>query len=124
MRPRPTPLVGFEGEKVSPEGSIELPVTFGEGRQMVTKMVNFLVVDCILAYNAILERPTLHELKAVASTYHQILKFPTKNSVGAVYGEQKTSRECYFTALKETERKAKTVPCSDNSLGRPGKGES
>ncbi|MCQ7416408.1 retropepsin-like domain-containing protein, partial [Salmonella enterica] len=100
LKPSLTPLVGFGGERVTPEGSIELPVTFGDGQNAVTKMINFLVVDCMSAYNPILGRPTLHEMKAIASTYHQLLKFPTPNGVGVVKGEQKESRECYWTALK------------------------
>ncbi|RWW01580.1 hypothetical protein GW17_00035377 [Ensete ventricosum] len=35
-------------------------------------------------YNAIIGRPTLNRLKAVVSTYHQLLKFPTRAGVGKV----------------------------------------
>ncbi|MCQ7416409.1 retropepsin-like domain-containing protein, partial [Salmonella enterica] len=118
LKPSLTPLVGFGGEKVSPRGSVELPVTFGEGLHAITRMINFLVVDCVPAYNAILGRPTLHGLKAVASTYHQVLKFPTEKGIGAVYGEQKMSRECYFMALKNIDRRIQATPASGYGRGR------
>lgn len=102
LKCRPTPLVGFGGQVVSPEGSIELPITLGEGRNYTTMMVEFLVVNDGSTYNSILGRPTIHQLKAVPSTYHQVMKFPTSSGVGIVGGEQLVSRECYQTALKET----------------------
>lgn len=67
-------------------------MTFGENSKSVGKMVNFLVVDCSLAYNAFLGRPTLHELKAIPSAYRQVMKFPTPNGVGMIRGEQKASK--------------------------------
>lgn len=53
-----TSLVGFGAEKVELEGSIKLPVTFGEDPRTIVKMVNFLVVNCLSSYNVILGRPT------------------------------------------------------------------
>lgn len=78
------PLVWFGGEKAHPKGIIELSLTFGEESKVVTKMLSFLVVDFTSMYNAILERLTLHELKAILSTYHQLMKFPTPRGVGIV----------------------------------------
>ncbi|RRT32529.1 hypothetical protein B296_00047995 [Ensete ventricosum] len=42
-----------------------------------TLMVSFMVVKLPSAYNAIIGRPTLNQLKAVVSTYHRLLKFLT-----------------------------------------------
>ena len=53
-------LVGFGGIKVMLVGSITLPVTISTFPQQITKDVTFLVVDCSLAYNAIIGRPTLN----------------------------------------------------------------
>lgn len=64
-----------------PKDIIELLLTFGEEPRVVTKMANFLVVDCASTYNEILGRPTLHELKAIPSTYHQSMKFLTKKEL-------------------------------------------
>ncbi|KAK1563904.1 hypothetical protein Q3G72_034940 [Acer saccharum] len=71
---RTTMLTGFSGEQKSTLGEIILPVN-AEGVNLYT---NFLVLDCQSPYNAILGRPWIHELKAIPSTYHQMIKFPTK----------------------------------------------
>ena len=68
--------------------------------QQITKDVTFLVVDCSFAYNAILGRPTLNSWKAVTSTYHLMIKFPTEYGVGEVRGDQVVARECYIAMLE------------------------
>ena len=47
-------LVGFEGIKVYPLGTVTLPVTVGDYPQQIIRDVMFLVVDCSSAFNAIL----------------------------------------------------------------------
>ena len=64
------------------------------------KDMTFLVVDSSFAYNAILGHPTLNSLKAVTSTFHLMIKFPTKHGVGEVRGEQVAARECYIAMLE------------------------
>ena len=80
--PTNTPLVGFKGTRVYPLGSVTLSVMVGDYPQQITKDVTFLVVDCSSAYNAILGQPTLNSWKAVTSTYHLMIKFPTDYGVG------------------------------------------
>ncbi|XP_065636727.1 uncharacterized protein LOC136070561 [Quercus suber] len=104
LRPTSSPLVGFGGMKVQPVGSISLPVTVGAYPQQVTKEVNFLVVDCSSSYNAIIGRPTLNRWKAVTSTYHLLVKFPTEHGVGRVQGDQLAARECYLAMLAADEQ--------------------
>ncbi|RZS28979.1 hypothetical protein BHM03_00062638 [Ensete ventricosum] len=70
-------LTGFTGDFISPLGATMIPVTFGGEPRSKTLMVSFMVVKLPSAYNAIIERPTLNRLKAVVSTYHRLLKFPT-----------------------------------------------
>ncbi|XP_057770961.1 uncharacterized protein LOC130990749 [Salvia miltiorrhiza] len=65
-----TVLVGFSGEQKTTLGEIELPV-YAEGVNLCTR---FLVVDSPSAYNVILGRPWIHEMGAVPSTYHQVLR--------------------------------------------------
>ena len=67
--------------------------------QQITKDVNFLVVDCSSSYNAIIGRPTLNSWKAITSTYHLSVKFPTEYRVGQVQGDQLAARECYLAML-------------------------
>uniref|UniRef100_A0A2N9J520 Uncharacterized protein n=1 Tax=Fagus sylvatica TaxID=28930 RepID=A0A2N9J520_FAGSY len=63
------------------------------------KKVNFLVVDCPSAYNVIIGRPTLNRLRAVTSTYHLLVRFPTENGIGEMKGDQAMARECYLTTV-------------------------
>ena len=77
-----SPLIGFGGMKVQPVGTITLLVVVGSYLQQITKEVNFLVVDCSSSYNAIIGRPTLNSWKAVTSTYHLSVKFPTEYGIG------------------------------------------
>ena len=99
-----SPLVGFGGMKVQPVGTISLLVVVGAYPQQVTRNVNFLVVDCSSSYNAIIGRPTLNSWKAVTSTYHLSVKFPTEYEVGEVQGDQLAARECYLVMLAMDEQ--------------------
>ncbi|XP_022155139.1 uncharacterized protein LOC111022280 [Momordica charantia] len=124
LKKSPTPLVGFSAESVSPEGCIDLPVTIGQDSTQVTQMAEFVVIDGRLAYNAIFERPIIHSFQAVPSILHQVLKYSTPNGVGTVRGEQKTSRECYASALKRSSVCALEEQTSQDDLPREAKGSS
>ena len=100
MVPVNPPLVGLGGMRVFPIGAITLTVTVGDYSQQITKEVTFLVVDCSSAYNAILEQPTFNSWKAVTSTYHLMIKFPTDYGVGELRGNQVVARECYIAMLE------------------------
>jgi hypothetical protein len=99
LRPMDAPLVGFTGDKVCPVGIITLPITVGTYPKTISKTVDFLVVNCPLAYNEIIGRPMLNRLRAVTSTYHLLLKFPTEHGIGEVRGDQVAARECYLASL-------------------------
>ena len=47
LHPLNIPLIGFEGMKVLPIGTISPPVMVGSYPQQITKKVNFLIVDCL-----------------------------------------------------------------------------
>ncbi|XP_074305785.1 uncharacterized protein LOC141641006 [Silene latifolia] len=94
------PLVGFSGETAYSVGEITIP-TYIEG---VYKLVRYLVIEGPTTYNVILGRPWLHQMKAVPSTYHQCLKFPTSWGTVTVKGDREESRNCYAQALKATTR--------------------
>ncbi|GFZ01925.1 hypothetical protein Acr_15g0005340 [Actinidia rufa] len=61
---------------------------------------DFIVVDCPSPYNAILGRPTLGGIKAITSTYHLKMKFPTLTGIGEVKGDQKVARQCFILAMR------------------------
>ena len=83
-----------------PLGVVTLSVMVGDYLQQITKNVTFLVVDCSSAYNAILGQPTLNSWKAVTSTYHLMIKFPTDYGVGELCGSQMATRECYVAMME------------------------
>ncbi|XP_056852531.1 uncharacterized protein LOC130501721 [Raphanus sativus] len=91
-----TPLVGFSGEVKQTLGEVLLPV-YAEGINQATK---FLVVDCPSSYNVILGRPWIHDMGAIPSTLHQLVKFPTPWGIKVVKGDQENARSCYQTTVK------------------------
>jgi hypothetical protein len=101
IKPFGFPLVGFGGEVVYPIGIISLPVTVGTTPRLSTVMVDFLVIDRPSAYNAIVGQPALNKLRAVTSTYHLMMKFPTEKGVGVVRGDQLAARRCYNISMKK-----------------------
>ena len=69
----------------------------------MTHQLDFLVIDYPSLYNVIIGRPTLNRWKAATSTYCLKVKFPTKNGVGEVKGDQVLARECYQAVLATKE---------------------
>ncbi|XP_058217361.1 uncharacterized protein LOC131328431 [Rhododendron vialii] len=100
LKPMTSPLVGFAGTPVNPVGQIALPIIVGEEGAQITRMIDFIVVDCPSAYNAILGRTTLIKIRAIISTYHLIIKFPTPEGIMRIRGDQKAARDCYVTSLR------------------------
>ena len=54
-----------------------------------------------LAYSILLGRPYLNAIRAIPSTYHMVIKFPTANGVGMVRGDQHVAKECYSASMKQ-----------------------
>ena len=98
-RPFTSPLVSFTGNRIISRGIITLIVIARTYPAQVTKEIDFLIVDCPLTYNIILGRHALNRQRAVTSTYHLEVKFPTANGVGEIRGDQVLARECYQAAL-------------------------
>jgi hypothetical protein len=99
LRPIDIPLVGFIGDKVNPSRVVSLMIEAGTYPKQVTTSVEFLVVDCPSAYNVIIGLPTLNKLRVVSSTYHLLVRFPTKHGIGELKGDQVAVGECYFASL-------------------------
>ena len=73
LMPYNSPLMSFDGKLVTPKGMIRLPIQTSP--EIVE--VNFIVVDTYSPYTAIVGRPWLHTLGAVAYSLHQKVKFPS-----------------------------------------------
>ena len=80
----PNPIYGFTGDSVIPLGVISLPMTLGEYLRQSYMMIDFLVIDQPSAFNVVLGRPSLRELRAITSIYHILMKFPMPHGVGEV----------------------------------------
>ncbi|KAK1406979.1 hypothetical protein QVD17_38589 [Tagetes erecta] len=77
-------LVSFSGEVVYPLGKITLPVVVGESQRRITINMTFAVVRARSAYNVIIGRPGIKALRAVVSTTHGVMKFPTPRGIATV----------------------------------------
>ncbi|GKU90939.1 hypothetical protein SLEP1_g4880 [Rubroshorea leprosula] len=97
------PIYKFDNQPVPVEGVITLPIYVGSEPRFRMASVTFLVVKMESAFNAILGRATLCELKAVISQPHLCMKFPTPQGVGVLKGNQKMARACYQDTFKKVE---------------------
>ncbi|GKA22797.1 reverse transcriptase domain-containing protein [Tanacetum coccineum] len=89
-----TPLVGFSGEVSYPIETITLSMTMGEPERLWTIAMEFAIIKSYSPYNVILGRTSLRNLRAVASTIHSMIKFPTANEIATMTTKRETLREC------------------------------
>ena len=92
LMPYNSPLMSFDGKIVMPKGQIKLPMQTGP--KIVE--VNFIVVDTYSPYTAIVTRPWLHTLGAVASTLHQKVKFPSEGQALEIRGCQARQESAWW----------------------------
>jgi hypothetical protein len=103
LQPYDAPLVGFSGESVRPMGQITMTVHTGP----ISLDTEFLVIDVPSPYTAIMGRRWLHRLKAVPSSLHQKLCFPTDFGIMEIKGDQVASKQCIMAAIKQNPPGAK-----------------
>ncbi|GJZ29123.1 reverse transcriptase domain-containing protein [Tanacetum coccineum] len=89
-----TELVGFSGEQLLPIGKIELEVTFGNEGLCRRTMMKFTVVQASSPYNVILGRTWMRELRAISSTTHAMMKFPTPRGIATLVSRIAAIFEC------------------------------
>ncbi|GJS39514.1 reverse transcriptase domain-containing protein [Tanacetum coccineum] len=89
-----TELVGFSGEQLQPMGKIELEVVFGNEGLSRRAMMKFTVVEASSPYNIILGRTGMRELRAVSSTTHAMMKFPTPRGIATLVPRRDAIFEC------------------------------
>ncbi|KAM6567025.1 hypothetical protein CsatA_026153 [Cannabis sativa] len=102
LRPVTLSIYGFTGDVIALKGMIKLPITLRTTHVVANSMADFAVIDQYSAYNVVIGRPILKEMKIVTSIYHLTMKFPTLAGVGSV-------RECYHAAVKLAEKKSVNV---------------
>ena len=84
------------------KGHIDLYTTFGEeGGLSKTINIRYLLIDANTSYNILLGTSSINRLKAIVSTPHLAMKFPsTTSDIVTVHIDQKMARECYVASLK------------------------
>ena len=95
LMPYSSPLMSFDGKLVILKNMIRLPIQ----TSLEIVEVNFIVVDTYSPYTAIVGRPWLHTLGAVASFLYQKVKFPPRDQVLEIRGCQPTTRQCMVAAV-------------------------
>jgi hypothetical protein len=92
-----SPVFGFSGESTIPLGKTILPVLTGP----INLQTEFIVIQVPSPYNAIMGRSWLHRMRVVPSTLHQKLRFPTKDDVMEINGDQVVAKQCVLAAVKK-----------------------
>ncbi|XP_028052569.1 uncharacterized protein LOC114257054 [Camellia sinensis] len=108
LQPTSTRMCGFDGMVVALKGQVSLRICV----EQVTVRTEFLVVDVYSSYNAIVGTSWLHDMKAVPSTYYQVVKFHPSIGIKAIRGDQKVSKECLMIEVKGKENAVKIVAAS------------
>nr|CAN73243.1 hypothetical protein VITISV_005388 [Vitis vinifera] len=104
-------LSGFNGSSTTSLGDVILTVQVGP----VTLNVQFSVVQDLSPFNVILGCTWLHYMKAIPSTYHQMVSFLTKDGQVNLYGSQLAVRQCYQIAGETgTSQEDASLPESSN----------
>ncbi|KAF6174742.1 hypothetical protein GIB67_041749 [Kingdonia uniflora] len=83
-----TDISGFNGSREERVGKIILPITAGP----VTIDVAFYVINAKSRYLGIMGRCRIPNMEAIASTYHQALRYKHDNGIYEIRGSQKLSR--------------------------------
>ena len=103
LKPYVGRLYGFTEKEVEVHGYIELSTTFTDNLSSRTTKIRYLVIDATSAYNILLGRPSLNRLKAVPSTRHMKVKFPSlEGAVITIESDQEKAKRCYENSLKTT----------------------
>ncbi|XP_047171701.1 uncharacterized protein LOC124839814 [Vigna umbellata] len=94
-------ILGFVGERVDTRGYVDLRTSLGTERGAKELKVRFLLVEANTSYNALLGRPCLNAFRAIVSTPHLTLKYPSNEGrICTVNADQRMAWECYVAGLK------------------------
>src|SRR4051812_771971 len=84
LQPSDVVVRAFDGSTRTVYGKVKLPIRVGS--QIFDS--TFYVMEIHPAYSCLLGRPWIHGADAVTSTLHQKLKYPVKDKIVTVYGEE------------------------------------
>ncbi|RVW44481.1 hypothetical protein CK203_094473 [Vitis vinifera] len=77
-------------------GDIMLPVQ----AKPVILNIQFLVIEDLSPFNAIMERTWLHGMKSIPSIYHQMVSYLIEDGQINLYGSQLAAHQCYQVACE------------------------
>ncbi|GJX80061.1 hypothetical protein Tco_0328210 [Tanacetum coccineum] len=100
-------LVGFFREQLVPIGKVKLEVTFGSDGLCRKTMMKFMAVRASSPYNIILGCTGMRELRAVSSTIHAMVKFPTPSRIATLVARTAPVYECRWPEKRKVERDEK-----------------
>ena len=108
-------LSGFNGATIVTLGDVVLLVKAGP----VTQRVLFSIVEDLGPYNAIMGRAWLHSMKAILSTYHQMVSYLTNVRQVDLLSSQLVVWQCYQLYIKEQRGKKnpENPPLKDQTPG-------
>jgi len=89
-------LYGFDGNEACSSDTVEFSVR-ADSSNVVTE---FSILDVPSHYNATLGRPWIHMMRAVSSTHHQLLKYPTPSRMANIRGDQAMTGTVAIVAQK------------------------
>ena len=72
----------------------------GEAPKRATHLLLFIVVDIPFDYCVLFGRPGINQFRAIPSTFHNKMKFPTPYGVGEIVGDRKTAWKCYSMSTR------------------------
>ena len=74
----------------------EPEILYSKSPTSSTRKVHFFIMDQPSTYNVIIRRPKLNKLRAITTTFHLLMKFPTKTGVWVMEGDQAQARVSYI----------------------------
>ncbi|XP_068504438.1 uncharacterized protein [Phaseolus vulgaris] len=121
IQPYDEQIVGFSGKQVDTKGYIDLFTTFGDDCLSRTINIRYLLINANTSYNILLGCPFINRLKAIVSSPHLAMKFPSINGdIATVHVDQKIARECYVASLKVEPTRRLYTTTDDRSSSRRG----
>lgn len=81
LTPSKHELIGFSGNEAWADGVANLSLSIRDKSRYVELQADFVVVNCPSIINGIVGKATLNWLGDIVSTYHQMMKFSTRDRV-------------------------------------------
>lgn len=97
-------LTRFTYDSILPLEIMSLHVIFGDEPCSKIVITKFMMVNIPSAYNTIIGQPTLNRLRIVVPTYHMVVKFPIRTSVGELRSNPRESHQCNLTVVSPSMR--------------------